>query len=165
MKILKCQWAPIKVLFSFECSAVCTYQVIKLFERGDPVLLSLIAHSPPAAAVKRREHFLQKNSPIGWHRRFWTKCRRNRFLLLWFRNFSGVQPIYLIHSSVLKGCERIIWKTGKWHRRHQRTEKQRGRRAKILISHKSNGEARTQSHQYATHPNPTPHLKLKLSKP
>ena len=52
--------------------------------------------------MKRREHFLQKNSPLGWHRRFWTKCRRNRFLLLWFRNFSGVQPIYLIHSSVLR---------------------------------------------------------------
>ena len=157
MKILKCQWAPIKVLFSFECSAVCTYQVIKLFERGDPVLLSLIAHSPPAAAVKRREHFLQKNSPIGWHRRFWTKCRRNRFLLLWFRNFSGVQPIYLIHSSVLKGCERIIWKTGKWHRRHQRTEKQRGRRT--FFPTRAMGKQEPNPINMEPHPNPTqPHI-------
>ena len=60
MKIFKCQWAPIKVLFSFECIAVYTYQVIKLFERGDPVLLSLIAHSWPAACEETRTFFAEK---------------------------------------------------------------------------------------------------------
>ena len=146
MKILKCQWAPIKVLFSFECSAVCTYQVIKLFERGDPdVLLSLIAHSRVAAAVKRREHFLQKNSPIGWHRRFWTKCRRNRFLLLWFRNFSGVQPIYLIQSSVLR-----MWPDNLENRKmaQETTKDWKAERKENLVSPQDQWGTKTQTQLY-----------------
>ena len=47
-------------MWDFECSAVYTYQVIKLFERGDPVLLSLIAHSRPAACEETRTFFAEK---------------------------------------------------------------------------------------------------------
>ena len=143
MKILKCQWAPIRVLFSFECSAVYTYQVIKVFERGDPdVLLSLIAHSRAAAAVKRRE---QKNSPIGWHRRFWTKCRRNRFLLLWFRNFSGVQTIYLIQSSVLR-----MWPDNLENRKmaQETTKDWKAERKENLVSPQDQWGTKTQTQLY-----------------
>ena len=146
MKIVKCQWAPIKVLFSFECSAVCTYQVIKLFERGDPSCPALVNCSQStSSSCEETRTFLQKNSPLGWHRRFWTKCRRNRFLLLWFRNFSGVQPIYLIQSSVLR-----MWPDNLENRKmaQETTKDWKAERKENLVSPQDQWGTKTQTQLY-----------------